>query len=69
MKEEKWKISLIKDGEFNLTLELHPTTDFFLIDITNEDRTDGGGGEVTLATLKHMIKHVGIVGTDYKLWK
>ena len=66
MENEKWKITLKKEGNFNLSLQLNPT-DFFEIDITNEDETNGGG-MVNLSTLVHMIKHIGIVGADPKRW-
>jgi hypothetical protein len=66
MENEKWKITLKKEGNFNLSLQLNPT-DFFEIDITNEDETSGGG-MVNLSTLVHMIKHIGIVGADPKRW-
>lgn len=66
MDKEKWKITLKKEGDFNLSIQLDPT-DFFEIDITNEDER-GGGGMVNLSTLIHMIKHVGLVGADPKRW-
>ena len=67
MTEEKWKISVKKEEDFNCTVQLDPI-DFFLIDISNEDETEGGGWVVNLSTLIHMLKHVGIAGADPKRW-
>ncbi len=64
---EKWKITLEKEESFNFTIQLKPT-DFFTISITDEEGTGRGGGVVNLSTLIHMIKHVGILCADYKLW-
>lgn len=66
MSNENWKITLKKEEEFNFNIQLNPT-DFFEIKIENEDGIVGGG-MVNLSTLIHMIKHVGIVGADYRLW-
>ena len=68
---KKWKMT-IRDysGEENFKFELTlDSTKIFHIDIWNEDKELKGGGAVSLATLIHMIKHIGLVGIDYKLWK